>query len=590
MRSLHTLDVNKPLLPRRALRLAPLRLRASCVPPLLAASLLLGTATLASAADGAGLAGRLDPIFAQWNKKTSPGCALAVLQRGHIEYAHGYGMANLELGVPLSTHSVFDIGSVSKQFTAASVVLLAQDGRLSLDDEIHKYVPELPDYGAPISLRQMLHHLSGLRSYTDLFDLAGIPEANITTEEDALALIARQHTLNFAPGAQYLYSDTNYFLLGVVVHRVSGKSLRDFAQERLFGPLGMTHTHFHDDHRMIVAGRATGYTPTASGGFEILMSNFEELGDGSVMTTVEDMARWDANFYDPKVGGKALIAQLLERGARSDGSASDYALGMIQDHYRGLPRVQHTGEWAGYRASYQRFAQQGVGIVLLCNSVGSLDTLALGERVADQVLGKAFPAAKPTPAPVAAVNSAGTAYAGRYWDAKTFSFLQISAPTAGHPDRLVVDAGDGPQPLRVAGPGLFTGENSTSRYAFTAATPDTPQQVSVLGDDSDPVILEALPADASTAVSAADLAPLAGTYENTELGARWTLEVQDGHLYRRQPYFGRQELRPLMPDTFRGELSEGSYVVRVQRDEHGQVSGLQAASLMVRPLPFVRLP
>lgn len=322
-----------------------------------------------------------DKIFAEWDKPSSPGCALAVVHNGSIVYAKGYGTANLELNVPISTKTVFDIGSVSKQFTAMSVLLLAQDKKLSLDDEIHKFIPELPNYGVPVTLRQMLNHLSGIRSYTDLFDLAGIPEINLTTDDDALQLMARQKTLNFTPGQQYLYSDTNYFFLSLVVKRVSGQTLREFALQRIFKPLGMTSTHFHDDHTMIVPQRATGYAPHAGGGFEIDMSNFEELGDGSVMTTVEDLARWDQNFYTPIVGGQNAIDELQRVGIRNDGRKTSYGMGLVLDRYRGLPRVQHSGEWVGYRSGFIRFPEQKLSVIALCNVIGDMNPLALTEKL-----------------------------------------------------------------------------------------------------------------------------------------------------------------------------------------------------------------
>jgi CubicO group peptidase (beta-lactamase class C family) len=228
--------------------------------------------------------------------------------------------------------------------------------------------------------------------YTDLFDLAGVPEIDQTTDEDALGLIVRQKTLNFPPGRQYLYSDTNYFLLSLVVRRSSGQSLSEFARRRIFLPLGMTSTHFHDDHRMIVPRRATGYEPRVGGGFDIDMSSFEELGDGSVMTTVEDMARWDRNFDAPVVGGKRAIEQMQAAGVRSDGSKTPYAMGLILDRYRGIPRIQHTGEWVGYRSSFLRFPQRKLDVIVLCNMIGDLDPLALSERVADIYLGAVEPA------------------------------------------------------------------------------------------------------------------------------------------------------------------------------------------------------
>jgi CubicO group peptidase (beta-lactamase class C family) len=213
--------------------------------------------TGSSSASPDALTDKIDRIFAEWNTTSSPGCALAVVKDGHIIYEHGYGMANLELGTAIAPQSVFDIGSVSKEITAMAMLLLVQDGKISLDADIRKYLPEMPDYGSAITLRHLLHHTSGLRNYDDLFDLEGIPEADLTTDRDAMELIVRQKGVNFKPGDEFLYSDTNYFLMSQIVKRVSGQTLRQFAQQRIFGPLGMTSTHFHDDHTMIVPRRAT---------------------------------------------------------------------------------------------------------------------------------------------------------------------------------------------------------------------------------------------------------------------------------------------------------------------------------------------
>jgi CubicO group peptidase (beta-lactamase class C family) len=518
----------------------------------------------------------VDRIFAQWNHPSSPGCALSVLRHGSVIYTKGYGSANLELNVPIAPRTVFDIGSVSKQFTAMSVLLLGEDGKLSLDDDIRKFIPELPPYEAPITLRNMLHHLSGLKSYTDLLDLAGVPEIDQTTDADALALIARQTTLNFPPGRQYLYSDTNYFLLALVVQRVSGASLREFARRRIFEPLQMTSTHYHDDHRMIVPQRATGYAPGRERGFDIDMSNFEELGDGSVLTTVEDLARWDRNFYTPVVGGRSVIRQLQELGVRSDGSKTPYAMGLILDRYRGFARVQHTGEWVGYRSSFIRFPQQQLSVIVLCNMIGDLDPLALSERVADRYLGTG--AQRPQSPPI--VSPADLAsYDGAFWNSETYEYLRFYA-IAGS---LELEAGDTPQKLLNLGHGTFQAQNSTTRYAFHAEPSRV--TVEVIDDDSDPIVLQKIP---SATPAASNLSDYIGTYYSDELGVSWTLAARNGELIRTQWMFPAQALRPILPDAFSGDLSEGSYALSFTRDAAGIVNGFAVGTTMVRPLHFSR--
>jgi CubicO group peptidase (beta-lactamase class C family) len=526
---------------------------------------------------------RIDAVFSRWNTATTPGCALGVVRNGSAMYARGYGSANLELGVPITARTVFDIGSVSKQFTAMSIVLLAGDGRLSLDDEIHKFLPELPPYGEPVTLRLMLHHLSGLPSYTDLFDLAGVPEIDRTTDEDALALIARQKKLNFAPGRQYLYSDTNYFLLALVVRRVSGEPLSAFARRRIFQPLGMTSTHFHDDHRMIVPRRATGYAPRPGGGFEIDMSSFEELGDGSVMTTVEDMIRWDRNFDTPVVGGERAIRLLQELGRRSDGSLSRYAMGLILDRYRDIPRVQHTGEWVGYRSSFLRFPTKKLSVIVLCNMVGELDPLVLSERVADVVLpGAPAQAQAPAHAPAATSMTPTAAqldaYAGAYWNATTYTYLRFVASAL----TLSLDDGDMPRPLHYTGHGEFIAQSATTRFVFHADR--EPTTVELIDDDSDPTVLER----SAAPWRSTDLTQYEGTYYSRDLGVSWTIKLRDNRLMRSQWMFAAQALEPVLPDIFIGDLSEGSYSLKFSRDHAGEIEGFEVGTVMVRPIRFSR--
>jgi CubicO group peptidase (beta-lactamase class C family) len=343
-------------------------------------------AQLPRASGDSAIHARVDDLFAQWNRTDSPGCALGVYRDAHIEYAHGYGMANLELGVALSPQSVFDIGSTSKQFTAMSVMLLAREGKLSLDDDIRKYIPELPSYGKTITIRHILTHTSGIRDYLTLWGLAGVDDADLTTDQDALDLIARQRELNFAPGEQWLYSNSGFFLASVIVKRVSGKTLAEFAEERIFAPLGMTHTRFNDDHMSIVPNRATGYAPRDSGGWATAMSNFEQTGDGAVQTSIEDLQRWDENFYTGRVGGTEVLAAMQKRAVLNNAKQQTYALGLVVDSYRGLHTVSHGGSWAGYRAELLRFPEQHLSVACLCN-LARTNPSQLARRVAEVYLG-----------------------------------------------------------------------------------------------------------------------------------------------------------------------------------------------------------
>ncbi len=328
------------------------------------------------------LTARVDSLFMPWDRTDSPGCAVAVYRGSEIIHARGYGMASLEHGIAITPQTVFDIGSTSKQFAAMSIVLLAEKGVLSLDDDVRRFVPELPDYGSRITIRHLLTHTSGLRDYLTLWSLAGFDDADFTTGAEALDLIVRQRALNFRPGEQYLYSNSGFFLLSVIVERASGKSLAAYAHEHIFAPLGMRHTRFNNDHTAIIANRATGYSPRSDGGFAVDMSNYEQTGDGAVNTSVEDLLRWDENFYTAQVGGRRALEAMQTTAVLNDGSRLTYALGLRIEPYRGLPTVSHGGSWVGYRAELLRFPEQRFSVACLCNR-SDANPSRLARRVAD---------------------------------------------------------------------------------------------------------------------------------------------------------------------------------------------------------------
>jgi CubicO group peptidase (beta-lactamase class C family) len=329
----------------------------------------------------------VDEVFADLAKPGSPGCALGVYRDGQMIYEKGYGLANLEENVAITPQSVFDIGSTSKQFTATSILLLEKQGKLSVNDDVRKHIPELPDYGQKITILHLLNHTSGLRDYLTLMELAGINTDSVTTDEDALALIARQKALNFAPGSDYLYSNTGFFLLSVIAKRASGNTLREFAAENIFGPLGMTHTQYRDDHTALIANRALAYEPKEKkDGYTLDVSYFEQTGDGAVHTSVEDLLKWDENFYSGQIGGKEFLAEIQEQGKLNSGKVLDYAKGLVITNYRGLRRVSHGGSWGGYRAQLMRFPEQHFSVACLCN-VGNADPSKRATEVADIYLG-----------------------------------------------------------------------------------------------------------------------------------------------------------------------------------------------------------
>jgi len=333
---------------------------------------------------------KVDRLFAAWDKKNSPGCALGIIRYGKFLYARGYGMANLEHSVPITPDSVFDVASTSKQFVAACVAILARRKKLNLDDEIQKHLVEMPKYRYPVTIRHLIHHTSGVRDYLTLMDLAGLRYENEYSDEEITGLIARQKRLNFRPGSAYLYSNSGYLLLGEIVKRVSGLTLRQFAHQQLFAPLGMSSTHFHDDFTEIVKNRAAGYA-AGKDGPRISISIFDVAGDGGLNTTLNDLLLWDRNFYANCLGGFGgkLIEELTTPGRLNSGKELNYAFGLFTEPYRGLKTVHHGGSWLGYRCELVRFPEQKFSVICLSNTE-AMNAISLARGVADLYLTEEF--------------------------------------------------------------------------------------------------------------------------------------------------------------------------------------------------------
>jgi CubicO group peptidase (beta-lactamase class C family) len=416
---------------------------------------------------------RIDAVFARFTPD-GPGCEMGVFQNGHVTYDKGYGLANIEYGVPLTPTTPMIMGSVSKQFTAASIALLVEQGRLSLSDEVHKYVPELADYGKPITIDQLVHHTSGVRDFWALVEAAGMRPDDGYSVDDILRLASRQKHLNFDPGAEYNYSNTGYVLLGVVVKRVSGKSLRQFAAEQIFTPLGMSSSHFHDDHNEPVRGRAFAYSPLPNNAWRINVWNNDIVGQGGLMTTVEDLQKWDENFYTGMIGGKGFLAHQLERGRLNNGTQIAYAFGLEIGAYRGMPMVEHSGSTGGYRTDITRFPSVHTSIVTMCN-VSNADAVTLAHRVADVLLGSRF--TEPVPAttraagaqqqaiaPVTLSDAALAAFAGRFYSPELDATYDVSA----NDHRLVLKRPRAaPDTLRALDDHTFRGAGLTIRFGGT---------------------------------------------------------------------------------------------------------------------------
>ena len=320
-------------------------------------------------------AGRVDAVFAKYNPAT-PGCAVGVAEHGKPALTKGYGSADLEHDVRITQDTIFEAGSVSKQFTAASILLLARDGRLSIDDPARKYIPELPDYGKLLTIRHMLNHTSGLRDWGSVAAIGGWPRGTrVHTHANVLEIVSRQESLNFPPGTRWSYTNTGFNLAAIIVERVSGKSFQDFTHERLFAPLGMTQTSWRDDYTRIVKGRAIAYDKQGDE-FRTDMPFENVYGNGGLLTTVGDLLKWNENFTKPVVGDAAFVALQQQPGRFNDGRAHGYAFGLMIERHDGAREVAHSGSTAGYSAFLTRFPDQELSVAVLCNVATNATKLA----------------------------------------------------------------------------------------------------------------------------------------------------------------------------------------------------------------------
>ena len=442
--------------------ISAIRRRSPRPPSVAAAAILLAITALAVPRGTSGQPPawrtRADAVFAGWNRPDSPGCALGVFQNGRMAYERGYGAADLEQGVPITPETVFYVGSVSKQFTAAAAALAIEEGRLSADDSIRKYLPELPEYANRITVSHLVHHTSGLRDYNTLLTIAGRRGDEAYDNATVLRIMARQKHPNFAAGEEYLYSNSGYTLLASVVARATGVPFAEYAERHIFGPLQMGVTHFHVDAGRLIKRRAYAYAPGAAGAWRLDTPSNERAGAGGVYTHVRDLLKWDENFYAARVGTAALIRRLETPGSLNSGKRLDYAWGLQIGAYRGQRMVEHSGSLGGYRAHLIRFPDQHLSVAALCN-LGTITPGTLVRDVADAVLGAAFTQPRPAAAGGGGAGGAATGpdrpveapaqYAGAYYSDEVDATFHVSHENGAL--RLRRDADTEAAPLQPAG-------------------------------------------------------------------------------------------------------------------------------------------
>ena len=472
---------------------------------------------------------QVDAIFEKWNRWDTPGAALAVVREGKVIYTRGYGSAHLEYPIPITPETVFHVASVSKQFTCFAVILLAQEGKLLLDDDIHKHLSELPDFGHTITIRHLMHHTSGLRDQWQLLAIAGWRLDDVITQDHIMKLVRKQRGLNFEPGSEHLYSNTGYTLLAEIVARVSGKSFAEFTDERIFKPLGMSSTHFHDDHERIVPNRAYSYSH-GSKGYRNSVLSFANVGATSLFTTVEDLARWLTNLDDARVGGREVTRLMHERGTLTSGKTLAYASGLTYGQHRGLEIVGHDGSDAGYRSSAIRVPQHKLGVVVLSN-LSTFNPGQVGKRVVEVVLAD-----------------------------------QLEPKQAQH-DHAVPDIAPNEAPERLVGDDAVSTQPPNDPPPTNSGQAAAPTETK---EKNEP-----------------DLSTYVGSYYSPELETTYKIELREGKLVACHQRHPDVVLRPLSTDKF---IANSFYfpTAQFERGDDGHIRGMRLSGVRVRNVVFER--
>ena len=533
---------------------------------------------------------RADSVFQRFDRTDSPGCALGVYQDGKILYARGYGMASLEHGIALTPRSVLDIGSISKQFTAMAILMLQKEGKLSIDDPIRKYIPEMPPYADKVTIRRALSQTSGLRDLYVMWGQTGRTFAGDTV--DALRIITRSAETNYEPGARYLYTNSGWILAAQIVYRLTGKNLAQFAEERIFTPLGMYDTRYLADAAVMIPNLATGYSPRPGGGtgFRVARSSYDGaiMGAGAVQTTIEDFGRWLNNYDSGTVGGRDVLELMTTATKLTDGSPATsgptqaYAVGLSVGTLRGLRTVSHGGSWAGYRAHFFRFPEQKVAVATFCNlTTSGPDSLArkvagiyLGDRMQPDSAAMwttALASAPRAEVPVASLR--GLVGVWRNVERGEVRRTRLVGDTL-----FSIGGGERTRMVPLEGSRFRVGPSAEVRFEGDEPAPSR-MLVRTTGET-----VTFTRAD-TVGLTAAQLAEYAGNYRNDEVEATHTWKVEKGELVL---YANDRRLGVLEP-AYKDGFTRGGNVIDVQRDARGRITGFVVESGRVRHLRFTRV-
>ncbi len=508
---------------------------------------------------------KVDALFAQFDLASSPGCALAILKDGKTIYQQGYGMASLEYGIGITPASVFNGASLSKQFTAAAIVTLALEGKLSLKDDIRKYLPQVPDFDHGITLTHLLHHTSGVRDQWDLQKLAGWRGGDVITEGDVLEMVQRQKGLNFVPGAEFSYSNTGYTLLGLVVKKVTGMTLQEYADSVFFQPLRMHQTHFQDDHTEVVPNATSAYQKDPKGHWKIALPANDTYGATGLMTTVEDLAKWDAHFYAKLAEQKAFVEAMQRVGSLNDKTLLLYASGLALQTYKGQQAFWHPGSESGYRAVYLRFPGHHFSIILLGNAAG-MNAESLAKKVADLFLPDHTDRKQPLAQKID--TAALGIWAGTYWDSTSNSrvVLTYQAGSLLKGNDLLVALSEK----------TFLDPKAEAAYAFQSNPTGASLEVSVKGNKK----------TTYQKVNTITLLPhqlqeYTGQFYSPELEVWYTFSLQKQGLLAQVPRNVPFPLNPFTKDVFTSPVN-----IQFTRNANNEISGFFLTLGKTRNLRF----
>lgn len=507
---------------------------------------------------------RVDELFSKWNNAT-PGVSVAIERNGTMIYQKAFGLADLEHNVPATTSTLFEAGSVSKQFTAAAILLLVQQGKISLDDDIHKYLPELPTYEAPVTIRQCMNHTSGLKDWGSVGALTGWPRTTrVYTLDLALQIMSRQKTLNFRPGSEYSYSNAGYSVMVAIVERVSKMTLQEFTSKNLFEPAGMKHTEWRANFRKVLPNRSIAYRKTAAG-YEQEMPFENVHGHGGLLTTTEDLIVWNHQLFNPTIGGQALLSLRTEEGKLTNGKTMGYAGGLFLGQHNGFREITHTGATAAYRAVLTYYPEKKLSIAILSND-GSFNPGSYNNQVADVFLGKT-PASKPVDRPSVSLSAdALKKWAGIYRSVRNFDSFTLT---------------------------IKGNELESNAHVLTILHPDTLylDRLYYIAKRNGQLLLKN-PADTNTYVKVNPplvtneyLKSLTGTYHSEEAEVTYTVELKDNKLWVNNAPHGSYPLSATFQDGF---YDDERQLFEFRRNKKGAVTSFELSTGRAERVVFTK--